>query len=392
MKSPVPGYLDELLSSCSGVTGGSLADYIPQLAAADPDKAAVALATVDGGVHRAGDADHRFTMQSMSKPFAYALAIEDLGVDAVLEKVDVEPSGEAFNEISLDRITGRPRNPMINAGAIATRSLIRGEEGISASDRVVEFLSAAAGRELSVDQEVFEAEVETGHRNLALGHLLAAHGILDDPVAAFRGYVRQCAVEVTVSDIATMAATLANGGVQPVTGERIMAPRTARQVLSVMATCGMYDDSGAWLSTVGIPAKSGVSGGIIGVLPGQVGVATFSPRLDRHGNSERGVAMMRRLSREMGMHLMNPVRPSRSVIRAVRVEDDVTYYDLHGDVVFVSAESLIRQIVEEPPETERIVFDLSRVDEISDVGERMAREAKRRLDESGKQVEIVLPE
>lgn len=392
MKSPVPGYLDELLESCLDVTGGKVADYIPQLASVDPDRAAVALATVDGAVHFGGDSDHRFTIQSMSKPFAYALAIEDNGVEKVLEKVDVEPSGEAFNEISLDRNTGRPDNPMINAGAIATRSLVRDDAGVSASDRMVEFLSAAAGRELSLDEEIFEAETETGHRNLALAHLLAAQGIVDDPIAAYRAYVRQCAVEVTVTDIANMAATLANGGIQPVTGERIMAPRTARQVLSVMATCGMYDDSGAWLSTVGIPAKSGVSGGIIGVLPGQVGVATFAPRLDDHGNSARGVTMMRQLSREMGMHLMNPVRPSRSVIRAVRVEDDVTYYDLHGDVVFVSAESLIRQIVDEPPETDRIVFDLSRVDEISDVGERMAREAKRRLEESGKQVDIVLPE
>lgn len=383
MKSPVPDYLAEVLEACSSVTDGELADYIPELAQVDPSLAALALSTVEGAVHSAGDASHLFTIQSMSKPFAYALAIEKLGLDAVLAKIGVEPSGEAFNEISLDRETGSPRNPMINAGAIATHALI------GSFDEFADFASRLAGRTLAVNESVFESEMATTHRNLALAHLMAAFGIVEDPVAAVRGYVRQCSLEVDVADIAVMAATLANGGVHPRTGDVLMSEATSRQVLSVMATCGMYDAAGDWLSTVGIPAKSGVSGGIIGVLPGQVGVAAFAPPLDQHGNSARGVAMMRRLSEDMDMHLMSPGRPSRSALHAVRVEDDVTTYVLAGDLLFVSAESLTRRLVEQPPTTRRVRFDLTRVDEITDVGRRVAQEDARRLRLDGHEVEVI---
>jgi len=382
MRSPVPDYLAEVLAACAEVTDGAPADYIPELAAVDPDLAAIALTTVDDSRHGAGDVAQRFTIQSMSKPFAYALAIERLGLDAVLDRIDVEPSGEAFNEISLDPGTGHPRNPMINAGAIATHALVGSFDGFA------DFASRLAGRRLEVDEAVFASELATTHRNLALAHLMAAYGIVEDPVGAVHGYVRQCSLSVDVTDLATMAATLANGGVQPHTGEVLMSESTARQVLSVMTTCGMYDAAGDWLSTVGIPAKSGVSGGIIGVLPGQVGVAVFSPRLDAHGNSARGVAMMRRLSDDMGMHLMNPGRPSRSALHAVRVEDDVTTYVLQGDLLFASAESLIGHLVEHPPATPRVRFDLTRVDEVTDVGRRMAQEAARRLRLDGLTVEV----
>lgn len=381
MRSPVPDYLDEVLQACGDV-GGEPADYIPELAKADPDLAAIALSTVDDAHHSAGDSEHRFTIQSMSKPFAYAVAIEHLGYDAVHEKIDVEPSGEAFNEISLDSETGRPHNAMINAGAIATAALV------GSFERFVDFASKLAGRDLEVDEAVFESEMGSVHRNLALAHLMAAYGIVDEPVAAVERYVRQCSLSVDVRDLSRMAATLANGGIQPETGERLMAEATARQVLSVMATCGMYDAAGDWLSTVGIPAKSGVAGGIIGVLPGQVGVAVFSPGLDAHGNSARGVEMMRRLSTDMGMHLMNPGRPSRSALADVRVEDDTTVYVLGGDLLFASAESLIRHLVQHPPQTTQVVLDISRVDEVTDVGRRMAVEAKRRLELDGLSVSI----
>lgn len=381
MRSPVPDYLDEVLQACGDV-GGEPADYIPELAKADPDLAAISLSTVDDAHHSAGDSEHRFTIQSMSKPFAYAVAIEHLGYDAVHEKIDVEPSGEAFNEISLDSETGRPHNAMINAGAIATAALV------GSFERFVDFASRLAGRDLEVDEAVFESEMGSVHRNLALAHLMAAYGIVDEPVAAVERYVRGCSLSVDVRDLSRMAATLANGGIQPETGERLMAEATARQVLSVMATCGMYDAAGDWLSTVGIPAKSGVAGGIIGVLPGQVGVAVFSPGLDAHGNSARGVEMMRRLSTDMGMHLMNPGRPSRSALADVRVEDDTTVYVLGGDLLFASAESLIRHLVQHPPQTTQVVLDISRVDEVTDVGRRMAVEAKRRLELDGLSVSI----
>ncbi|SJM58106.1 glutaminase [Gulosibacter sp. 10] len=388
MESPVPGYLADVLDSSAAFADGAVADYIPELAGVDPDRAAIALATVDGTVYAQGDADAVFTIQSMSKPFTYALALSDLGIDGVGEKVGVEPSGEAFNEISLEPDTGRPRNPMINAGAISTHGLVAGADAADRLRRILDFYSAFADRPLELDDAVAESELEEGHRNLAFGHLLRSVGNIEgDPVAVVEGYIRQCAAKVAVADLALMAATLANGGVQPRTGRRLLDQRIVRHVLSVMMSCGMYDAAGDWLTTVGIPSKSGVSGGIVGVLPGQVGLAVFSPRLDRHGNSVRGVKMMERLSEDMGMHVMEAARPARSAIRDVhRVDyrgEEATVYELHGDLVFSSTESLIRRLVEDPPATRRVIFDLDRVDEIEDVARRMAVSAGRSLLDDG---------
>ncbi|GAB3249447.1 glutaminase A [Arthrobacter pigmenti] len=316
MQSPIPDYLTEVLGECAADTSGAPADYIPELAAAKPDLFGIALSTVDGTVYRTGDTDVEFTIQSISKPFIYALAIADQGLDAVLEKVGVEPSGDAFNELSLEAGSGRPLNPMINAGAITAHTLVGDSTGKDRNERIVAILSAFAGRTLAVDESVFRSEMDSAHRNLAIAHMLASNGIVEqDPTDVVRGYIRQCSVKVTAADIAVMAATLANGGVQPITGERIIAPDVVRQVLSVMTTCGLYDAAGDWVTTVGIPAKSGVAGGIIGALPGQVGLAAFSPRLDQHGNSVRGVKACERLSADMGLHLMEVAPPARAVIR-----------------------------------------------------------------------------
>lgn len=366
MRSPVPEYLADVLAACT-----------------DESPAAIALTTVDDAHHGAGDLAHRFAIQSMSKPFAYAVALERLGWEAVHEKVDVEPSGEAFNEISLDPRTGRPHNPMINAGAIAISGLI------GSFEEFARFASRLAGRELQMDTATFESERSDAHRNLALAHLLAAYEIIDDPVEAVDHYLRQCALLVDVRDLATMAAVLANGGVHPDSGERLMAERTAIQVLSVMTTCGMYDDAGDWLASVGIPAKSGVSGGIIGVLPGQVGMAVFSPGLNDHGTSVVGIEMMRRISQDMGMHLMNPGRPSRSALADVRVGTDETVYVLSGDLMFASAESLFGHLLDAPPQTASVAIDVSQVGQMSDVGRRMLLEAKARLEEDGLTVRVV---
>lgn len=366
MRSPVPEYLADVLAACT-----------------DESPAAIALTTVDDAHHGAGDLAHRFAIQSMSKPFAYAVALERLGWEAVHEKVDVEPSGEAFNKISLDPRTGRPHNPMINAGAIAISGLI------GSFEEFARFASRLAGRELQMDTATFESERSDAHRNLALAHLLAAYEIIDDPVEAVDHYLRQCALLVDVRDLATMAAVLANGGVHPDSGERLMAERTAIQVLSVMTTCGMYDDAGDWLASVGIPAKSGVSGGIIGVLPGQVGMAVFSPGLNDHGTSVVGIEMMRRISQDMGMHLMNPGRPSRSALADVRVGTDETVYVLSGDLMFASAESLFGHLLDAPPQTASVAIDVSQVGQMSDVGRRMLLEAKARLEEDGLTVRVV---
>ncbi|WP_447644242.1 glutaminase A [Nocardioides zeae] len=271
MRTPLPDYLTEVLEVCGTDSSGELAAYIPELAAADPDRLALALCTVDGTGYAVGDDGVRFSIQSISKPFVYALALADLGLDAVLEKVGVEPSGEAFNEMSLEEDSGRPLNPMINAGAITVHALV-------GMDRVRRGFAAFAGRELEVDEAVSSSELATADRNRAIAYMLRNHGIVeDDPQEVVAGYTEQCSLLVDVTDLAAMAATLANNGVQPVTGEEVVPRWVARQVLSVMATCGMYDAAGDWFTTVGIPAKSGVSGGLIGALPGRAGLAVLSP-------------------------------------------------------------------------------------------------------------------
>lgn len=398
MRSPVPDYLAQTLDQCSGNLAGSPADYIPELARVELDRFGVALATIDGVVHVAGDADTPFTIQSISKPFAYALALTDCGFAAVEEKVGVEPSGDAFNELSLEEGTGRPLNPMINAGAITAHSLVGGPgvTGDARDARMLAGLSAFAGRDLCVDEAVFASEVSTAYRNLSLAYMLRDQGILADHVARLvEGYTRQCAVVVTARDLALMAATLANAGVQPVTGEQVVSAKVARQVLSVMTTCGMYDAAGDWVTTVGIPAKSGVGGGLIGALPGQLGVATFSPRLDKHGHSVRGVEMFNRLSSDMGLHLMELAPPSASVLRKVRTFYDngrsTIVFQLQGSLGFTTAERVVSAVVETDPQTERVVFDIERITSIATPGRVMLMEVIRRLADNGHEVLLLDP-
>lgn len=396
LRSPIIDYLDRIIEQTDHVESGARADYIPELAAADPNRVAVALCTVNGTVYASGDADHEFSIQSMSKPFVYALAIEDRGLEDMLDRVGVEPSGEAFNELSLDPETGKPRNPMINAGAIATHALIR-DDGAPAVDRVFSLFSDLAQRPVTIDEKLAASELATGDRNLGLAYLLhSSRRLARDPAVAVAGYTRQCSANVTVRDLALMASTLANGGVQPNTDKRLFSRRTTRHLLSVMASCGMYDAAGDWFTTVGIPAKSGVAGGIIGVLPGQVGVAVFSPRLDAHGNSARGVVMMERLSEDLGLHLMEAGRPARSSLRETRKEtvdgEPGTIYVLQGDLVLSSVEALVHELMENPPSTGLVVFDMGRVDEVLPVAHRTASAAATKLIDTGHRIVLVDPE
>ncbi|WP_139417701.1 glutaminase [Agromyces laixinhei] len=396
MQSPITEYLADIIAATNHVDSGAVADYIPELGAADPNRVAVAMSTVNGTVYASGDAEHRFTIQSMSKPFAYALAIETHGLETVLDRIGVEPSGEAFNELSLDPETGKPRNPMINAGAITTHSLI-GDDEDACVDRMLALFSRLAERPIEIDEVVAASELETGDRNLGLAYLLhASNALRQDPRTVVTGYIRQCAASVNVRDLALMAATLANGGVQPNTGERVFSRMGTRHLLSVMTSCGMYDAAGDWLTTVGIPAKSGVAGGIIGVLPGQVGVAVFSPRLDAHGNSARGVEMMKLLSDDLGLHLMEASRPARSSLRETRTTSvdgrPATVYVLQGDLVLSSIESLVRELIDNPPPTELVVFDMSRVDEVLPVARRTSAETAAKLIDEGHQIALIDPE
>ena len=298
---------------------GEVASYIPELATADPAWFGISMVTADGSVYEVGDTRREFTIQSISKPLTFALALETVGEEVVREHVDVEPSGEAFNSINLQPGTGRPLNPMVNAGAIATTSLVTPMGFEQPIDRILHEYSAFAGRHLEVDEQVFRSENETGHRNRAIAYLLRNAEVVDHEVEdVVETYFRQCSTLVTCRDLATIAATLASTGINPVTEERVLREDTVRNVLSVMASCGMYDSAGDWLYTVGLPAKSGVAGGIIAVLPGQLGIAVYSPPLDIHGNSVRGVKVCEDLSDELHLHVMSPARRPPPPVRTDR--------------------------------------------------------------------------
>lgn len=300
---PISALLAEELETVRGQQSGQTAQYIPSLAQADPDQLGMAVVGPRGSVISVGDDTTAFTIQSMSKPFVFALALAAHGRARMLAQVGVEPSGEPFNAISLEPNTGRPANPLVNAGAIATTGMIPGDSSATRDALILDGLSRFAGRDLVVDEKVYESESETGDRNRALAFLLRSHGVIGpDPQAVVESYFRQCSIVVTVQDVAVMAATLAFGGRNPVTGEQVVSSDIARDVVSVMTSCGMYDFSGEWMLRVGMPAKSGVSGGILAVSPSQFGVGVFSPRLDQHGNSVRGISLLEKLSDDYGMH------------------------------------------------------------------------------------------
>lgn len=411
MRSPVQQYLESIVDQCNS-GDGEVAAYIPELAAADPDQFALALATVDGHVYTVGNAETAYSIQSISKPFTYALALSDQGFDAVGRKVDVEPSGEAFNEISLASDTGRPKNPMINAGAITASSLVSGDSGIHRFTRVREWFGRFAGRALELDESVYTSEITTAHRNRAIAHMLREFDILEgDPEETLDQYIRQCAISVTTQDLSLMAATLANGGIQPTSGERVLEATYVERVLSVMATCGMYDSAGDWISSVGMPAKSGVSGGIIAVLPGQAGFAVFSPRLDPHGNSARGVQLCERMSGDMDMHMMHVGRMSNTAVRAryplselalrrARPEADqavldahaekTMIYELHGDLLFAGAEHVVRAVVNDAPDL--AIIDVRKVDDVADVARVTLLGLRTMLREAGGEAAVVDPD
>ncbi|GAA4368625.1 glutaminase A [Paeniglutamicibacter cryotolerans] len=411
MRSPIEGYLRELHADLSRLRGGVPYQGIPAMAGVNPDEFAIALATVDGHVYQVGDTQSEFSIQSISKPFSYGLALDDLGAGPVDEKIDVEPSGDAFNEISLARDTGRPANAMINAGAIAAVSLIPEAPGATRFERILERFSLCAGRQLAVSEEIYHSEAQTGHRNRALAYLLRSFGIIEtDPTRALEDYFRACSVMVTTPDLAMMAATLANAGSHPVTGVQAMGLDAVQRVLSVMTTCGMYDDAGAWMSTVGLPAKSGVGGGLIAVLPGQLGLAVYSPPLDAHGSSVRGVAACERMSRDMGLHFVRAARIGRSTVRgsydvravpsAVRhsqAEEELLdaqgyrarIVELTGDLLFAGTESMVRAITELDPEVELVLLDVRRVDETDAVALAMMCELRDQLAEEGRVLGLI---
>ncbi|GAA1080429.1 glutaminase A [Tsukamurella spumae] len=350
---------------------GAVADYIPQLATADPEAFGVAMVSVHGHHYGAGDRRTPFTIQSVSKPFVYALALQALGVAAVCERIGVEPSGEAFNGISFDP-SGRPENPLINAGAIVATSLIPGADGAERFAAIRDGLSRFAGRDLELDAEVYRSESETGFRNLALAALARSTDALRVPIEdALDPYFRQCSLLVDAHDVAVMGGTLANGGVNPVTGERVVSATVARHTLSVMTGCGMYDRSGAWMVSVGIPAKSGVGGGIVAATPGEYGICVFSPPLDEAGNSSRGVAVLQRMSSEFGLHLLNRSITPVSAVASVTTDPATgrLVLRLRGEVDFAAVEEVVHEALRlgRAQSGTTVVLDLTDVTRISTV-------------------------
>ncbi|MEV6495076.1 glutaminase A [Actinoplanes sp. NPDC051633] len=282
---------------------GTPSRVYPTLATADPALFGVCVAGVTGVTQTAGDADFSFPIMSVAKPFTFALACEATGIDGVRERLGVDATGLAFDSIeAVERGAGRT-NPMVNPGALATVDLLsRGRAG--SWSMLSEGLARFAGRPLTVDENTYACAGRTNTRNRALAHLLDSYGVLDgDPAEVLDLYTRQSCLSVTARDLAVMGATLADGGVNPVTGERVVNAAVCRATLAVMATAGLYETSGEWLYRVGLPGKSGIGGGIITASPGKGGLGTFSPPLDRAGNSVRGQRVAEFLSAELGLDL-----------------------------------------------------------------------------------------
>lgn len=408
------------MSECAPNRSGAVADYIPELAAVDPDGYGLSICAHDGYVYSLGDSGTEFTIQSVSKPLTYAMVLSRLGPVLTDEKIGVEPSGEAFNEISVDD-RRRPRNPMINAGAILTSSMLlppTRDVDAATVDRVfgevLEFYSACAGRTLTIDDDVYRSEAATGSRNRAIAYMLDSFGVVDTlPDAALDLYYRQCSIRVTTDDLAVIGATIAAGGVNPRTGRQAFTQEVAQRLLSVMTTCGMYDGAGDWVTSVGLPAKSGVGGGILAALPGQLGIGVYSPRLDKHGNSVRGVQTCEHLSTDLGLHMFNVARESRVTLRTVygiedvqvgeewtemersflrTCRDRVRVYELQGDLTFSGAENALRRLETDLDSIDVAIFEISRVGVIDPVARTMILGMKLTLNGRDQLAAIVDPD
>ncbi len=306
MEHELQSLIDRLHDEYKTLSDGEVATYIPELGRANPEHFGICVVTADGRVFEAGDCDQPFTIQSISKPLTYGMALEEFGHERVCRHVDVEPSGDTFNSIELQNGTNRPHNPMVNSGAITVTAMLHECHGAGTFDMVLDRFSAAAGRALSMDQAVYESERRSGHRNRAIAHLLLNFGLMpDDAEAALDVYFRQCSILVTCRDLAVIGATLANMGRNPLTERGAFDIHCVKSMLSVMFTCGMYDYSGQWAYRVGIPAKSGVGGGVMAVVNRQIGIATYSPRLDSYGNSRRGIEVCMELAARLGLHVFD---------------------------------------------------------------------------------------
>jgi glutaminase len=381
--NPVDGWLADLIARIRPLSDGAPATYIPELGKADPALFGTAVATVDGTVYAAGDAAKRFTIQSISKAFVYGHALDRLGREAVLAHVGVEPTGESFNAISLDEAHNRPFNPMVNSGAIATAELIEGNDPAERRAALAALMARYAGRRLDLDETVYLSEKATGHRNRAIAWMMLNSGMIRrEPEEVLDLYFRQCSLLVDARDLAVMGATIANDGVNPRTGIRALARKHVPDVLTVMNMCGMYNYAGQWSYEVGLPAKSGVSGAILLVIPGQAGIAIYSPPIDANGNSVRAVAAAHEIAEAFGLHIFATHPNPRNVVRAeyrgdrirskrARRHDElrllaregarIRVMEVQGALYFGSSERLLRRAGELAVQADYLIIDMRRV-------------------------------
>ena len=304
----IQGTLKTVYEKYRNLKEGANADYIPALAKVDPNIYGIALVTVDGTVYALGDLKSEVSIQSISKVFTLAQVMQALGGDAIVNNMGVDATGQVFNSIvAVEQYKGAEMNPLVNAGAIATTSMVTGADRNEIFAKILANHSDFAGRQLSVNQEVFKSEAETNQRNQAIAQLMFAYGhIKDNPFRACDVYTEQCAISVNAKDLGVMAATLANGGRNPMTNKQVVDAKHVPGILAIMATAGLYDDSGKWLYRTGLPAKSGVGGGIIAVSPGKWGIAVISPPLDKAGNSVKAQKTIEDISNALGG---NPYAP-----------------------------------------------------------------------------------
>lgn len=381
--SPIYAAVHKIYDQYRGDFRGTLPTYIPELAKANPNHFGIAISTIDGKIYEIGDSEEKFSIQSISKVFVYGLALSDYGPEEILKHVGVEPSGDSFNSIIFDEQGNRPFNPMVNAGAIVTTALIRGETYKARQKRIMDTLEDYAGRPLEIDEKVFESERATGHRNRAIAYLELNSRMIEEPINDHLNlYFMQCSALVNAKDLAVMAATLANQGINPLTGVQAQNPEYIRRILSIMQSCGMYNFSGEWVFRIGLPAKSGISGGIIAVVPGLLGIGIYSPLLDNRGNSVRGIQVCEALSKNFNLHMFDIHPPITSIIhrfytgqqaRSKRqrnkqeleildnIGSSIQVYELEGDLFFSSIEQLCRRLSEPQKGPLYIIFDCQHV-------------------------------
>ncbi|MFG1185263.1 glutaminase A [Xanthobacter aminoxidans] len=392
LETPLLRFLKDTHADFSRIDEGEVASYIPELGKANPDHFGIAVATTDGHVYEAGDTQVPFTIQSVSKAMVFALALDLLGAERVEAAIGVEPSGEAFNSIRL-RADNKPFNAMVNAGAIACSGLIAESTGGDAFELIRQALGRFAGRDLGLDEAVFESERSTGDRNRAIAYLLRTYGgVTGDVDRLLDVYFRQCSVLVTARDLAVMGATFANHGVNPLTGVTVASSYAVARTLAVMSSSGMYDFAGEWIYRVGVPAKSGVGGGILAALPSQLGLGTFSPRLDMHGNSVRGIRTCEAISEAFDLHMLSrrddvrtcivadydfrtvPSKPGRQPheqdILSAR-SGAIRAIELAGKLSFASMDYVTRRLTAPGDVPEFLILNLHRVATITDAGLRL---------------------